>query len=135
MAMVIDASVALGWVFDDEHSPIAAAVVDLLADDVASVPAIWWFEVRSALLVNERKGRLTTKGFSASLRVLSNIPVDVDRSPDEDALLGLARRHRLTVYDAAYLELAVRHGVPLATLYGALAAAARAEGIALLGTA
>jgi predicted nucleic acid-binding protein len=97
------------------------------------VPALWWFEVRNALAVNERRGRLGEADTAAFLRALARLSIGFDRSPDEAALLALARRHRLTVYDAAYLELAQREGLPLATLDAALRDAAAASGVALLG--
>ena len=83
--------------------------------------------------LNERRGRLSELLTERFLRVLSHLPISSDDTPDERRVMALARRHRLTVYDAAYLELAQREGVPLATLDGALAAAARAEGVPVLG--
>jgi len=91
--------------------------------------------VRNTLLVNERRGRLTEADVAAFLRGLSRLGVTLDRTPDEAALLALARRHRLTVYDASYLELTQREGIPLATLDSELANAARAEKLPLIGAA
>ena len=95
-------------------------------------PGLWWFEVRNTLLVNERRGRLRESDVSVFLRGLAVLAIIIDRAPDEAAILALARRHRLSVYDASYLELAQRDGVGLATLDGALARAARAEQVSLL---
>jgi predicted nucleic acid-binding protein len=97
------------------------------------VPTLWWFEVRNTLIVNERRGRLTEADTHALLHGLSRLGLVVDHAPDEALVLALARRHRLTVYDAAYLELAQRRHLPLATLDKALLTAARAGGIQLLG--
>jgi predicted nucleic acid-binding protein len=82
--------------------------------------------------VNERRKRIARSGVSAFLRNLARLSIVIDRSPDEAPLLELARQHRLSVYDAAYLELAKRERLPLATLDGELAEAARAEGVALV---
>ena len=94
---------------------------------------LWWFEVRNALIASERRGRLTEPHTAQFLREISRLAVTVDRAPDEAGVLTLARRHRLTVYDAAYLELAVREALPLATLDTQLAAAARSETVPLIG--
>jgi predicted nucleic acid-binding protein len=133
MPFVLDASVTVSWGLARGRHGEAVAAFDRLRGDNAFVPATWWFEVRNALLLSERR-RLTTEGDTARfLRHLSDMRIVIDRSPDEDAVLALARRNRLTVYEAAYLELAARHRVPLATLDGALAGAGRAEGVELLG--
>ena len=99
--------------------------------------APWWFEVRNRLIANERRGRITEGDTAAFLRGLSRLGVAVDRSPDEGAVLTLARRHRLTAYDASYLELSLRESLPLATLDRELdrelERAARAEGCVVLG--
>jgi predicted nucleic acid-binding protein len=130
---VLDASVAVTWAFEDENHPDAAFALARLQSDAACVPSLWWFELRNALLVNERRGRLTEAATAGFLRDLGRFAIAIDRSPDEAALLTLARRHRLTVYDAAYLELAQREGLPLASLDGALRSAAAASGMPLLG--
>jgi predicted nucleic acid-binding protein len=101
--------------------------------DEARVPSLWWFEVRNTLIVNERRGRLRESDTAAFLRALARLNVTIDRSPDEADVLALARRRQLTVYDAAYLELARRERLELATLDTALATAARAERAPLLG--
>jgi predicted nucleic acid-binding protein len=133
MPFVLDASVAVAWAFDEGGHPAAAATLALIRSDEGHVPSLWWFEVRNALIVNERRGRLREADTALFLRSLSRLPIVVDRAPDEEAVLALARRHRLTVYDASYLELARRSGVPLATLDTRLAEAARREDIALIG--
>lgn len=133
MPFVLDASVAACWTFEDEDHPVAALALERVRADEARVPSLWWFEVRNTLIVNERRGRLTESDTTAFLRALARLNIAVDRSPDEADVLVPARRRRLTVYDAAYLELARREGVPLATLDTALAAAARAERAPLLG--
>ena len=132
MPFVLDASVALVWAFGDEERLPASSALERLRRDEALVPSLWWFEVRNALIANERRGRLTEADTATFLRDLSHLRIAVDLTPDEPAVLKLTRRHRLTVYDAAYLELAQREAVPLATLDSDLARAARAENVALV---
>ncbi|CAA9241499.1 MAG: hypothetical protein AVDCRST_MAG04-1640 [uncultured Acetobacteraceae bacterium] len=133
MPFVLDASVAATWAFEDENHPDAALAPARIRSDAARVPSLWWFELRNALLVNERRGRLTEAGTAAFPRDLGRLAVSIDRSPDETGVLTLARRHRLTVHDAACLELAQREGLSLASLDGALRDAATASGVPLLG--
>ncbi len=134
MVFVLDASVAACWAFDDEDHPVATQALERLRTDPALAPSLWWFELRNTLVVNERRGRLTTADTTAFLRAVGRLPVTLDPAPGDAAVLALARTHRLTVYDAAYLELAQRESLPLATLDAALARAAQAEGVALIGT-
>jgi predicted nucleic acid-binding protein len=134
MPFVLDASIAACWAFDDEDHPVAALALERIRTDEARVPSLWWFEVRNTLIVNERRKRLTESDTADFLRGLARLGVTVDLSPEEAEVLALARRHRLTVYDAAYLELARRDGVPLATLDSDLAIATQAENTLLLGS-
>lgn len=134
MPFVLDASIAACWAFDDEDHPNAALALERIRTGEAHVPSLWWFEVRNTLIVNERRKRLTEHDTAAFLRELARLSIAVDRTPAEADVLALARRHRLTVYDAAYLELALRNSVPLATLDADLARAARAETVPLLET-
>lgn len=129
MAFVLDASIAAAWAFDDEDHPIARQALDRLRTDEAVAPALWWFELRNVLVVNERRGRVTAAQTAAFLRTVARLPIATDRTPVEDDVMALARRHRLSVYDAAYLELARRLAAPLATLDTALVAAAAADGV------
>jgi predicted nucleic acid-binding protein len=129
--VVADASAvlapALKETVDFDHARAAEG-----AKDGWIVPALWWFGVRNVLISSERRGRMTENETAAYLSELSQFPITIDRAPDETVLMALARRHRLTVYDAAYLELALREGLPLATLDAALAQAARREGVTVL---
>ncbi|MDX2101848.1 MAG: type II toxin-antitoxin system VapC family toxin [Alphaproteobacteria bacterium] len=106
MPFVIDASIAACWAFGDEDHPAATAALERIRSDDAIAPALWWFEVRNTLLAGERRGRLTEADTGAFLRELARFGVLIDRTPDETVVLALARQHRLTVYDASYLELA-----------------------------
>jgi predicted nucleic acid-binding protein len=134
VAFVIDASTTLTLVLPKEPQ-VAPAMLQHLRNDEGIAPAIWWCEVRNGLLMNERRRRLTIEESERALRDLSSLTIVIDHAPDDAALMTLARKHRLTVYDAAYLELAMRRNLHLATLDTALAAAARAEGLALIGDA
>jgi predicted nucleic acid-binding protein len=135
MPFVIDASVAACWAFGDEDHPTAAAALERLRSDEAVAPALWWFEVRNTLLTGERRGRLTEADTATFLRELARFGVTIDRTPDEAVVLSLARQHRLTVYDASYLELAQRAALPLATLDRELHRAAAAIRMSLVGAA
>jgi predicted nucleic acid-binding protein len=133
MPFVLDASTAISWYFpDEEHSDALTAWKRLRQDD-ALVPAHWWFEVRNIMLIGERRKRsLESQTFDFVARLARTRILEAPR-PDGPDIFVLARRHRLTFYDAAYLELAQREGIALATLDNKLAAAARAEGVALVG--
>ena len=132
MAFVLDASVTACWAFQDEDHPAASLAFLRIRTEEAVVPSLWWFEVRNILIVNERRRRIAESDTAAFLLNLSRLRIRVDRVPDEGAVLRLARAHRLSVYDAAYLELAQREGLPLATLDADLRTAAAGEGVALL---
>lgn len=132
MPFVLDASVTACWAFDDEDHPVAGLAFRRIRTEEALVPALWWFEVRNIFIVSERRRRITPSATAAFLRNLALLPIHIDRTPDETALLRLARTRKLSAYDAAYLELAQRQGLPLATLDLTLQKAARAEGIPLL---
>ncbi len=132
MPFVLDASVAACWAFDDEDHPVAALALERIRADEAIAPSLWWFEVRNTLIVNERRGRLSEADTAVFLRELSRFGVMFDRTPQETAILTFARQHRLTVYDASYIELAQREAIPLATLDNHLRKAAAALGIALI---
>lgn len=97
------------------------------------VPAIWRLEVRNILLVNERRGRILLTDADEFLADLERLPIQVHADTPSAGFLPLARKHRLTIYDTAYLELALRTTAPLATLDMALAQAARAEGLTIIG--
>jgi predicted nucleic acid-binding protein len=132
MPFVLDASIVHAWAFDERHQ-VADRVRESLRADSAFAPRLWWYEVRNGLIMAERRGRVTQLQSTRFLRELSRQRISTEFDSDEAGVLTLARRHRLTVYDAAYLELALREGVPLATLDGPLANAARAEGVPVLG--
>ena len=132
MPFVLDASVTASWHFEDERSPLAEAVLNALSHETAVVPALWWFEIRNVLLLGEWRGRATDQQTTQFLGRLAVLRIEQAELPDEAGCMSLARRHGLSFYDAAYLALALGEGIALATLDARLAAAARAEGVALL---
>jgi len=132
MAFVLDASITACWAFQDEDHPDAGLAFQRMRAEEAIVPCLWWFEVRNILIVNERRRRISESGTAAFLLNLSRLRVQLDRLPEGDAVMRLARTHRLSVYAAAYLELAQRKGLPLATLDADLRRAAAQEGVDLL---
>jgi predicted nucleic acid-binding protein len=135
MPFVLDASIAACWAFDDEDHPTAALALERIRTDEAVVPTLWWFEVRNTLIVNERRGRLSETDTHAFLHGVSRLGVIIDDEPDESLVLTLARKHRLPVYDATYLELAQRRDLPLASLDQALLTAAQSAGVERMGLA
>ena len=133
---VLDTSVALAWCFEDEQSAQADRVLDLLGSATAMAPAIWPIEIGNALLAAERRKRITPAGVSSSLRLLGSLHIrldDASPSLDSEHLVVLARSQNLSVYDAVFLHLAMREGIPLATLDRSLARAARRAGVSVLG--
>jgi predicted nucleic acid-binding protein len=133
VSFVLDASVSACWALDDEEHAIAdMALVRSAADEVV-VPALWWFEIRNLLIVAERRGRITATKTSVFFASLERLTILIDHVPDDQAIMALARRHGLTVYDSAYLELALRTPAGMATLDKRLAAAAAHEGVSLIG--
>jgi predicted nucleic acid-binding protein len=132
VSFVLDASIAACWCFHDEHDARADAALDLLETKQALVPVQWWFELRNVVLLGERHNRVTEQYTIEFLDTLERLPIELAALPDREGVLTIARKHRLTFYDAAYLELAWREAIPLATLDRALARAARAEGVALI---
>lgn len=133
---VVDASITLAWCFQDESTPFTEAILDLLlADSEAVAPAIWPLEVANALLVGERRKRLATADVSALLHRIVRLRISVDPIRMHDAfgtILFLARKEQLSEYDASYLELALREGLPLATRDDRLRESARNNGVPLI---
>lgn len=127
---VLDASVVLAWLFDDEQDPRANAALTRLGEDGGIVPHLWHLEVRNALLVAERRGRVTHDQAAQRLGELQKLPIQTDANTNFDAAFSLARTHRLSFYDAVYLELARRRNIPLVSVDAALDRAATAEGLA-----
>lgn len=132
---VLDASATFPWLFEDEASPATDALLDHVTEHGAVVPALWFLECTNGLAMAERRGRVDGRSLMAAVALLRRLPLIVDDTPPLrafDAVLDLARTHRLTTYDASYLDLALRRGLPLATSDALLRAAATAVGVALL---
>jgi predicted nucleic acid-binding protein len=133
--IVIDSSLAAAWCFGDEATPQANALLRHLKDKRGLVPALWHFEMTNMLVQAERRKRIGSDDATALLTFFDSLPIDTDSeapaSRRRDVWI-LARRHKLTSYDAAYLELAIRTGMPLATCDEALAAAAIECGVSVL---
>jgi predicted nucleic acid-binding protein len=129
---VLDASVALSWHFPDERNAGSDLILDAFRRDYALVPALWWFEIRNILILGERRGRSTQVETVEFLDRLARLRISFAPQPTDTNIFALARKHGLTFYDAAYLELAQRENVLLATLDAQLASAARRERVVLM---
>lgn len=124
MALIVDVSAVLGLAFEDEDARYSQATIEAVARDVAFAPSVFWFELRNALVMAERRRRGSPERTAEFLADLSLLDIQLDGSPRETVVLEIARRYNLTVYDAAYLELAQRKSLPIATLDQALVRAA-----------
>jgi len=136
MSLVIDSSATLAWVYSDETTQAVRHVFDALSEDGAWVPGLWKLEVANILERGVRRGRHDAAFRDATLADLALLSISLDPETDRQvwgATARLAARHQLTLYDATYLELAQRRGLPLATLDRELRSAASAEGVVLLG--
>ncbi|MDO8447156.1 MAG: type II toxin-antitoxin system VapC family toxin [Deltaproteobacteria bacterium] len=134
-SFVIDNSVVMAWFFEDEASDYTVAVLESLTKYDCIVPSIWPLEVANTLLVGERRGRATEAKAARFITLLNSLPIQIDPETSRHALLDtlqLAREHHLSSYDAAYLELAMREGVPIATQDKALKKAAKKCGVKLI---
>ena len=134
--LVVDSSIALAWCFADEQDEYSQSVLDAMTTKSIYVPDLWHLEVANTLLVGERRKRCTQMDNVIWLRFLSELPITVDEETKTHAFAEtthLARLYNLSVYDAAYLELAMRRGLSLATHDQKLKVAAKAVGVILYG--
>jgi len=136
-SFVLDVSACLPWCYEDEQTPFSDQLLDLAATgSQLHVPSIWPLEIVNALIQGVRRKRLPAERATEFLEQLKALSFHIDPSPtltEMPRLLELASRHQLTSYDAAYLDLAIRTGLPLASLDDALRKAAIAEKVALVG--
>jgi predicted nucleic acid-binding protein len=139
MAFVLDCSMTMAWVFSDEANEFTEALRESLLKENAVAPALWPIEVGNVLLVAMRRGRIVREDWVRIREDLSALPIDIDPDSYErvldtvlDTVLPIADEHGLSVYDAMYLELALRRGLPLATLDRKLVEAANTAGIETL---
>lgn len=133
--IVIDSSLAAAWCFGDEATPQTDALLHSLENKRGLVPALWHFELTNMLVQAERRKRIASVDATALLGFLDSLPIETDSETPASRrrdVWTLARRHGLTSYDAAYLELAIRAGLPLATRDQALARAATECGVSVL---
>jgi predicted nucleic acid-binding protein len=136
-AFVLDASVTVAWCFADEATPHSAALLERLEHGEAWVPTLWPLEIANILLSAEKRGRITAADGREFLSLLEQLPIRQDDATGQRAwshTYPLAREEGLTSYDAAYLELALRRNLPLATFDKALQQAATRQGIIVLGS-
>lgn len=130
--LVIDASLAAAWCFPEEHTEYTNGVLQMLGGSVDPIaPTLWAYEVRNALLMGLKRGRITQEDADELLRFLGALGVQLSAPRSYDEIFAVAETHSLTVYDAAYLELAVRENLPLASLDSALRRAAVRVDVAL----
>ena len=135
MQFVLDCSVAISWCLVDENDDYANAILAMMPDSEAFVPGIWSLEIANTLVVAERRKRMTKEQSEQAIALLQSLLIQVDQVTDVkalDATLKLARQEGLAAYDAAYLELALRLQLPLATLDTRLAEAATRCGVGLV---
>jgi predicted nucleic acid-binding protein len=136
MSIVLDASVSAAWHFRDQDADTLHCILDMTIDEGAVVPDYWQFETASALLRGMRQKRTTSDDISRFAERLSGFPLEIHafaRHEAFDAILPLAMAHGLKMFDAGYLALAKRLGIPLATFDRKLAEAARLEGVEVMG--
>jgi predicted nucleic acid-binding protein len=136
ISLVLDASITLCWCFEEEATAATDQLLERLQNESAAVPMFWYLEVANVLAVAERRRRITPADTAEFVELLERLMIDLDNETPTRAfnrILDLARTQRLTAYDAAYLELSMRLGVPLATKDIALGTAATRLGVAVLG--
>lgn len=129
---VLDCSVAMSWCFEDEADGYSDRILDLLAKGEGHVPNLWLLEVANVLIGAERRGRLTEADSSRFIELLGSLPIVIDdeiSTQTISTILAQSRAYGLTSYDAAYLELAMRQGLPLATRDKSLHAACKKSGV------
>ena len=135
MNFIIDASLAVSWLFVDEQTPQSMALLQQVSEVGAIVPLLWRLEIANALQMSVKRQRITAAHRDSAIHMLNQLPIEFDPETNVRAwtnTLYLADAHSITLYDACYLELAVRRNLPLATRDQALAAAAGRAGVSLL---
>jgi predicted nucleic acid-binding protein len=135
-SLVLDASITLCWCFEEEATSATDQLLERLQSESAAVPMFWYLEVANVLAVAERRRRITAADMAEFIELLETLMIDLDHETPARAftrVLDLARSQRLTAYDAAYLELSMRLGIPLATKDAALGGAAMRLGVTVLG--
>jgi predicted nucleic acid-binding protein len=134
MRCVLDCSAALAWILPGEATTATDTLLTDVVEQGATAPGLWPLETANVLWLSERQGRITFSERTQALRLLGELPIDIDEQTAAQAFRAtsaLAAAKDLTVYDACYLELALRRGLPLATLDRTLSKAASAAGVGL----
>ena len=137
-AFVLDSSIALCWCFEDEATDTTTQLLEQLRLDTVAVPNLWHVEIANVLTLAERRRRITGAETAQFVALLEELEIDVDEETWTRAfsrILDLARQERLTAYDASYLELAMRLGVPLASKDADLCDAAERLGVSVVRAA
>ena len=135
MPFVLDSSAALAWVLPDERSAAIDPIADRLQNDTAVVPAVWPFEILNALLMATRRARISSEDLQGLLANLAVLPIEIEQiemATMLDAVSRIAALHGITSYDAAYVELAQRRNVAIATLDNKLRGVCAAEGVSVI---
>lgn len=130
---VLDCSLTMTWCFPDEATSLTRSALKGLKSSTALVPSLWPYEVGNILVVAQRRNRISRAQCENFLALLAQLPITISSAPNLNSIThitDIARDYALSVYDAAYLELSLRHGAPIATLDKALRKAAKAAGIA-----
>lgn len=133
---ILDCSISASWCLKDESNEEANKVLERLGEDDVLIPSIWPIEMANVLVVAERRGRISSADAARAVEILLSLPIQAERGNLENlgAIRIMAREHKLSAYDACYLELALRTGLPIATLDHALQVAARKCDVPLFNT-
>ena len=121
------------WLYDDESEILAETVLTQLMSEEGYAPLLWQYEIRNLLLMGLRRSRIDDEMMTERLKAVETLPIIIDTEANLEAAVSLAQKHRLSFYDALYLELACRRNAKLATLDKALFGAADIEGVAFVG--
>jgi predicted nucleic acid-binding protein len=135
VSVIADISVVLAWLFEEDQTAEALKILPLIQKHGLLVPPLWWSELENGILLGERRGRKTPAQTSAFLKLVRALPIRTDDTPRHrvsESIIALGRRHRLTAYDAAYVELSLRDAAPLATFDDSIRRCAPALGIEIL---
>jgi len=135
MNFVLDASITLAWCFSDEATSATTALLERLESESAIVPGLWPLEVGNILIAAEKRKRIRYANIKEFLALLENLNIEIDTETGSRGfhdIISLSYSEKLTTYDAAYLELAMRHGLPLATKDTALIHAAKRVGVKII---
>jgi predicted nucleic acid-binding protein len=135
VSVVADNSVVLAWFFQEDQTDAALEILQLIENDSLLVPPLWWYELENGIVIGERRGRKTAAESAAFLKLVRALPIRTDDAPRHrisDSIIDIARQFKLTAYDAAYAELALRESISLATFDAPLRRCAVKLGVKIL---